>query len=41
MGFSLMPRLSGESSSGAMQVWQEGLVGFDPLLDDDAKGDRL
>jgi hypothetical protein len=37
MGLSLTPRLSGERSSGAMHDWLEGLVGFEPLLDEEAK----
>lgn len=41
MGLSLMPRLSGERSSGAMQEWLKGLAGFDPLHEDDAKGSCL
>lgn len=36
MGLSLIPRLSGERSSGAMHEWLEGLVGFEPLLDEEA-----
>ncbi len=37
MGFSLIPRLSGDRSSGAMHEWLKGLVGFEPLLDEEAK----
>jgi len=37
MGLSLIPRLSGERSSGAMHDWLEGLVGLEPLLDEEAK----
>lgn len=37
MGFSLMPKPSGERSSGAMHEWLEGLVGFEPLLDEEVK----
>lgn len=37
MGLSLIPRLSGERSSGAMHDWFEGLVGLDSLLDEELK----
>lgn len=37
MGLSLIPRLSGERSSGAMHERFDGLVGFEPLLDEVAK----
>lgn len=37
MGFSLIPRLSGERSSGAMQEWFKGLVGYGPLLEEEGK----
>lgn len=37
IGLSLIPRPSGERSSGAMQEWLDGLEGFEPLLDDEAK----
>ena len=37
MGLSLIPRPSGERSSGAMQEWLDGLEGFEPLLDEFAK----
>ena len=36
MGLSLIPKLSGERSSGAMHECLEGLAGFDPLLEEDA-----
>jgi hypothetical protein len=38
IGFSLIPKLSWERSSGAMIEWLEGLLaGLEPLLDEDAK----
>lgn len=37
MGLSLTPILSEERSSGAMHEWLEGLVGFELLLDEEAK----
>lgn len=37
MGLSLIPRPSGEKSSGAMDKQLEGLVGFESLLDEEAK----
>lgn len=36
MGLSLIPKLSGERSSGAMHEWLVGLAGFEPLLDEEA-----
>lgn len=37
MGLSLIPRLSGERSSGAMHDWFDGLVGLESLLDEEVK----
>jgi hypothetical protein len=37
IGLSLIPRLSGERSSGAIQQRLEGLVGLEPILDEEAK----
>lgn len=37
IGFSLIPKLSWERSSGDMIEWLEGLAGLEPLLDEEAK----